>query len=154
MTTPAVQIARLNFPAPSFQLDSSSGSVRLDQYRGRPVVVFFMREFSCVMCQGHVREMKQLSAEHPEAQFLVVGGGSLTQARQLAARFKLSFPVIADPERQAYARYDLGKAMGLMQRSGSAVIDRSGVLRTFIGSFNPMSSFSNREIGRALQEIG
>ena len=150
MTTAAHSQAVLDRIAPSFELDSSQGRVRLEQYRGKKAVVFFMREFNCMICLGHVREMKRLSIAHPGAQFLVVGGGSVDRARALADRYKLNFPVLADPERRAYASYDLGKALGLMQRSGTAVIDGSGVLRLFIGSYSPMSSFIEREVSRVL----
>jgi hypothetical protein len=40
--------------------------------------------------------------------------------------------------------------LGILQRSGTAVIDRSGVLRLFIGSFNPMSGFIESELTRVL----
>jgi thioredoxin-dependent peroxiredoxin len=142
--------AAINNPAPIFELDSSAGRVRLEQYRGRNIVVFFMREFNCMMCLGHVRELKRLAASQPDTQFLVIGGGSLVQARQLAQRYALNFPVLADPERVAYASYDLGKALGMMQRSGTAVIDRTGVLRLFLGSFNPLTSFLEKEVARVL----
>jgi thioredoxin-dependent peroxiredoxin len=149
-TTANASHAVLDKLAPTFDLDSSQGRVRLEQYRGKKTVVFFMREFNCMMCLGHVRELKRLSASHPDVQFLVVGGGSVNHARQLADRYKLNFPVLSDPEREAYARYDLGKALGLMQRSGTAVIDGKGFLKLFIGSYNPMASFLEKEVTRVL----
>jgi thioredoxin-dependent peroxiredoxin len=145
--------ATLNLTAPTFELDSSAGRVRLEQYRGRNTVVFFMREFNCMMCLGHVRELKRLALANPQTQFLIIGGGALAQARQLAERYQLNFPVLADPERVAYARYDLGKALGMMQRSGTAVIDANGVLRLFLGSFNPLASFLEREVTRVLNTL-
>lgn len=145
--------AQLGTAAPLFDLPSSTGPVRLSAYRGRPVVAFFMREFSCPMCQAHVRAMRQMAGQYPNVQFLVVGGGKLEEARNLAARFKLPFPVVADAQREAYAAYDLGKALGMMQRSGTAIIDGTGVLREFIGSYMPMSSFSEREVKRVLDGL-
>ncbi len=153
MTASINHSAAINQIAPTFELDSSAGRIRLEQYRGRNTVVYFMREFNCMMCLGHVREMKRLSSSNPATQFLLVGGGSAAQARQLAERYKLDFPVVADPERIAYARYDLGKALGTMQRSGTAVIDAKGVLRLFLGSFNPMTSFLEREVSKTLAAL-
>lgn len=105
------------------------------------------------MCQGHVRTLSHLAEQYPHVQFLVIGGGELEEARHLATRFKLSFPVVADARREAYAAYDLGRALGLMQRSGTAVIDRDGMLREFIGSYMPTSSFSEREVKRVLDSL-
>jgi peroxiredoxin len=153
MTATPTHPAALDKLAPTFELDSSAGHIRLEQYRGKNTVLFFMREFSCLMCLGHVREMKRLATTHTDTQFLIVGGGSVAQARQLAERYNLAFPVLADPKRIVYAQYDLGKALGMMQRSGTAVINSKGVLKMFVGSFNPMSSFIGKEVGRVLASL-
>jgi hypothetical protein len=38
-------------------------------------------------------------------------------------------------------------------RSGTAVIDVAGMLRLFLGSFNPMSSFLEREVSKTLASL-
>lgn len=142
--------ATLGALAPDFDLPSSLGPVRLSALRGHPVVVYFMREFSCPMCQGHVRTIRRLARELPAARFLVVGGGTPDDALALARRFSLDVPVLADETRAVYAAYDLGRALGVWQRSGTAVIDRAGVLRAFSASHNPQAAFSADELSRVI----
>jgi peroxiredoxin len=146
MTTLSRSAALIGAPAPDFDLPSTTGHTRLSDLQGRPVVVFFMREFACPMCQGQVRTIQQMAARTPGVHFLIVGGGSVSAAQALARRLKTALPVLADQDRSVYARYDLGRALGLWQRSGTAVIDAHGVLRGLIGSYNPQSAFLERSV--------
>jgi peroxiredoxin len=63
---------RLGEAAPDFELaDLDGGSLRLSDLRGRPVVLEF-GSYTCPIFDGCIPAMDRLSAEHPEATFLVV----------------------------------------------------------------------------------
>ena len=49
------------------------------------------------------------------------------------------FPVLADPERAVYQRYELVKIFIGIQRTASIIIDQSGVIRYLKRSINPMT---------------
>ena len=114
--------------APDFTLAGSRDQISLSDYRGKQnVVLYFMREFSCALCQKHVAQLKQLysALQSYNAEVLVIGGGSRAEAEQLAAKLQVPFPVLADTDREVYHRYGLEKVMSL-QRSGAIVVDRQG----------------------------
>ena len=114
--------------APDFTLAGSRDQISLSDYRGKQnVVLYFMREFSCALCQKHVAQLKQLysALQSYNAEVLVIGGGSRAEAEQLDAKLQVPFPVLADTDREVYHRYGLEKVMSL-QRSGAIVVDRQG----------------------------
>jgi thioredoxin-dependent peroxiredoxin len=114
--------------APDFTLAGSSGQISLSDYRGKHVVVYFMREFTCALSRKNVTQLKQLystlQARHTEV--LVIAGGSRTEAEQLATTLQVPFPVLADANREVYRCYGLEKVLSLWQRSGTIVVDTQG----------------------------
>src|SRR5688572_10400730 len=92
--------------APDFSLESSEKSViRLSDYRGQKhVVLYFMREFSCMQCQAHAIQLGHLydQLKTQDTAVLVIGGGDSRAAVRTAMMLRLPFPVLADPDRQVY----------------------------------------------------
>jgi peroxiredoxin len=150
------EVVQEGMSAPDFSLESSKGLVSLAKYRGqRNVILFFMREFSCPICRGHVNELSKmystLAAQGTEV--IVVGGGSLKEAQQLAATYKLPFAVASDPDRSVYHTYGLHKALGLMQRSGTIVIDKQGIVRYVQRSTLPTGAMDKKALLDSLSHL-
>ena len=149
-------IANTAQPAPDFSLDSSQGRISLSSYRGKSnVALYFMREFSCAMCTQRVVNLKKLSAalKARNTEILIVGGGSLEEATRFAKRLQLPFPVLADPNRNAYGQYNLEKVFGLLQRHGLIVVDQRGLLRFAHTAANPMVGFSQADLEREIAAL-
>ena len=68
---------------------------------------------------------------------LVILGGSLDQARTYADQLHLPFPVLADPGREIYHRFGLRRALRLIQRTASVLVDPAGVIRYLKRATNP-----------------
>lgn len=63
-------------------------------------------------------------------QILAVAPATVEEARRYVARDALPFPVLADPEREVFARYGvLSRATSLGQRPGLFVVDAEGVVQ-------------------------
>jgi peroxiredoxin len=85
------------------------------------------------------------------AQILVILGDTLERASKYAETLKTPFPVLADPDRAVYQRYELDKFIGI-QRTASVVIDQSGVIRYLKRSINPMTWLKeSKELIQAVQ---
>lgn len=69
---------------------------------------------------------------------LVILGDTLERAHTYAAFLKVPFPVLADPDRAVYHRFDLEKAYILIQRTAEVVVDPDGVIRYMKRVTNPM----------------
>jgi len=72
------------------------------------------------------------------AQILVILGDNLDRARKYAETLKSPFPVLSDPERAVYHRFELQKFIGI-QRTASIIVDQNGVIRYIKRSVNPMT---------------
>ena len=153
METTATQAIEEGQKAPDFKLASSKGPVELGSFRGdKNVLVYFMREFSCAVCRGHVKELGRM---YPELQaqgveVVVVGGGELPAGQRLAETFKLPFAVASDPDRGIYHRYGLDKAAGVIQRSGSILVDQQGNVRYIQRATLPTGALDKAELQTAI----
>lgn len=148
-TTP-VQVGTI---APDFTVETTTGRVSLSEYHGKQnVVLYFMRELSCMMCQRHVAQLKQLYSQIQMrgTTVLVIGGGNQQDAQRLSSRLQLPFPVTADLNGELYHRYGLEKVMLFMQRSGTVLVNKQGNVSYIHRATNPNASF---EKGELLQEI-
>ena len=94
---------------------------------------------------------EQLRARDTEV--LILGGGSRKGAERLSARHKLPFPVLVDPDRAVYRRYGLDKVLIALQRSGTFLIDKQGIVRYIHQVTNPQASVEKEELMREVEKL-
>jgi peroxiredoxin len=96
---------------------------------------------------------EQLRARDTEV--LIIGGGSRKGAERLSARFKLAFPVLVDPDpdRAVYRLYGLDKVLIALQRSGTFLIDKQGIVRYIHQVTNPQASVEKEELLREVEKL-
>jgi peroxiredoxin len=86
------------------------------------------------------------------AQILVILGDTLERASKYAETLKTPFPILADPERTVYQRYELVKVFIGIQRTASIIINQNGVIRYLKRSINPMTWLKeSQELMQAIQ---
>lgn len=94
-----------------------------------------------MQCRQHVGQLVQLypQLQSAGAEVLVVLGEGVDRARRYAEILNTPFPVLADPERKVYEQFGLEKALLIIQRTASVVVDRQGVIRYIKRATNPMT---------------
>jgi peroxiredoxin len=94
---------------PYFELpDSRGGTSGPQRYRGRRILVLaFVADGACAPCLDLLRQFKDTYADlaEEEAEVLAVARLDQPRARRLAEELRLPFPVLADPQGAAHARY-------------------------------------------------
>jgi peroxiredoxin Q/BCP len=129
--------------APDFQLTSDEGeSVKLSDFRGRPVVLYFYPKDDTPGCTKEACGFRDAYAAYEERGALILGVSPDEQASH--ARFKskygLPFMLLADPEKTAAEAYGVWrertmegkKTMGVLR--STFVIDPGGqVVRAMYG---------------------
>ena len=79
----------------------------------------------------------------------------VAHTREYADRLKLPFPVLADPERAIYHRFELEKEFLVIQRTASVIVDRDGVVRYLKRATNPqLWREESAELLEAVKKLG
>lgn len=108
-----------------------------------------------MQCRGHAvqlgRMYEELQAQDTEV--LVIGGGNREAAERTSKSLKLLFPVLADPDREVYRWYGLDKVFLTIQRSGTFLIDKQGVIRYIHQATNPQASVDRAELLREVEKL-
>ena len=117
----------LDRPAPAIDLVALDGRrVRLEDYRGRPVIVNFWASY-CDPCREEFALYREQREQHAAAGLEILGvirsDDSLEAARGFARAQRASWPLLTDPQDAAWNAYG---GTGLPT---SFFIDRTGVVR-------------------------
>lgn len=97
--------------APAFSSDAIGHErVRLDDYRGRHVLLSFYRYASCPLCNLRVHDLAQRHADwHARGlDMLAVFQSPADTMRKHVGVQKPPFPLLPDPEQRLYALYGVG----------------------------------------------
>lgn len=117
-------------PAPDFELTSDDGTaVRLSDFRGRPVVLFFYPKDDTPGCTAEACSFRDAHGELVAEGAVVLGvsGDDVASHRKFAAKHRLPFPLLVDAGHEVARRYG---AYGVKRRYGR---EYEGVLRqTFL----------------------
>lgn len=113
-------------PAPNFTLpEVRGGTVSLDQYRGRKVLLVFS-DPHCGPCDQLAPHLARLHEEHRNngLDLLMVGRGGTEENREKAERFGLSFPVVLQQ------KWEVSKQYGIFATPAGFLINENGVTET------------------------
>ena len=100
MSTPTV-----GQPAPGFRLPSAQGpEFALEDYRGKKrVIVWFTKGMACVFCRQHMSQLARAydDIKKRDAEVLEIAPSTPEKGRLYAAKYKLPFPYLCDPDDKA-----------------------------------------------------
>jgi len=87
------------------------------------------------------------------AAVIVIGGGPELSHRLATRWLRLPWPVVRDADRSVYRRYGLLRTLGLIQHSGTFVVDADGVLQYAHGGLNPWDALRPAEVIATLRRL-
>lgn len=120
------------------------------------LLIYFMRNTSCPMCNRHVTELARHAAEYDQrgVSVIVAVPDDVTTATRWVERKKLPFPVIVGEAGGPHASFGLArKVLGSMMQSGTIVVDREGIVRYTDIVTMPMGGYSPRPVGEAIDQL-
>lgn len=97
--------------APQFsEFDPFGKYIKLDDYKGRWLMLSFYRYASCPLCNLRVHELSKHSTRWQEQglHMLAIFQSPAEKIRQYVGRQQAPFPLIPDPEQRLYALYGVG----------------------------------------------
>ncbi len=87
-------------PAPDFELAGADGPVRLADYAGKPLVVYFYPKDDTSGCTREAQDFTALAGDFAKAgvSLLGVSKDSLASHAKFTAKYGLAVPLASDPE--------------------------------------------------------
>lgn len=131
-----------------------------DLLQGRPLVLYFLRGASCVVCLRHARAIVRHSVlpdgSRPDLAFVVPGGPAqsarVSRALGAASTAAVAVRVLSTAGAAAHAEVGLDRSWTL-QASGTFLIDPDGVVRYARSSTLPTGGYDGAELAAALRAI-
>lgn len=148
--------------APDFALESTDGStVRLDDLRGRKVVLFVYPAASTPGCTTEACDFRDNAEALAEAGYAVYGlsKDTVEKNQKFAEKYDLGYPLLCDPELEtltAYGAYGEKKNYGKVTQGvirSTFVIDEQGVIehaRYNVRAKGHVASLGKNELGLPL----
>lgn len=93
--------------APDFEMAGPSGPIRLSDFKGKPLVLYFYPKDDTPGCTTENQEFTALAGEFAKAGVGLVGASKDTVAKhaKFAAKYDLKVPLGSDPEGQVIEAY-------------------------------------------------
>ncbi len=135
-------------------LDQNEKLVRLSDFRGKNVVLFFYPKDESMGCTREACAFRDQYEVFKDADAEVIGisPDSSASHQRFATRNHLPFVLLADPEAEASRTFGVGKTLGLIPGRVSFVIDKQGVVQhVFSSQAMPLRHVT--EALRILQEL-
>jgi len=94
-------------PAPDFDLETPDGRVKLADYAGKTMVLYFYPKDDTAGCTKEAQEFTALAPEFAKAGVTVIGVSKDTIAkhRKFADKYGLTIPLGSDPDGEVVERY-------------------------------------------------
>ena len=97
----------LGAPAPDFELQGPSGPIRLADFAGKPLVVYFYPKDDTTGCTKEAQDFTALAPEFERAAVALLGVSkdSLASHAKFTAKYDLAVPLASDPEGRMIEAY-------------------------------------------------
>jgi len=137
--------------APDFELPSAGGPVKLADFKGSWVVLYFYPADNTYGCTAEACSFRDAYEDFTEAGATVVGvsGDSVASHEKFVGKHHLPFTLLSDTDGALRKRYGVSKSLGVLPGRVTFVIDPDGVVRDV---FNSQLRFSEHQ-ARALKVI-
>ncbi len=125
--------------APDFRgVDQDGNPIRLADYAGRPVVLYFYPADMTTGCTMEACAFRDEQGEFQELGAVVLGVSTQDEAshREFRGKHNLNFPLIADPSKEICRAYNALGLLGVAKRV-TYVIGPDGVIVDAFKSINP-----------------
>ena len=130
-------------PAPDFELESDTGDkVKLSQFRGRPVVLYFYPKDDTPGCTTEACEFRDAYDVYRErgAEVIGVSPDTVTSHEKFKSKYQLPFTLLADPDHEVAEKYGVwgerkyaGKTYMGIKRSTFVIDEDGNVARAMLG---------------------
>lgn len=137
-----------NQPAPDFTLpDQNGNTVRLSDFRGRWVVLYFYPKDMTPGCTQEACSFRDMYQEFREAGIVVLGvsADDVASHQKFTEKYDLPFPLLADPDHTVSEAYGAWREKSMYGKKFwgvdriTYIIDPNGIVRKVFPKVKPAS---------------
>jgi len=105
-------------------------------------------------CLNHAAQLERQreKIESLGARILAVGPGSDAAADRVKRLFSIKYQIFGDRRASVYTAFGFRKVLAVVQQSGTAVIDKTGIITYLHRTANPHDALRMAELFQALNE--
>jgi peroxiredoxin Q/BCP len=135
--------------APDFELPSAAGPVKLSDYKGKWVVLYFYPADNTHGCTAEACSFRDSYEDFTDAGAEVIGvsGDSVDSHEKFAAKHSLPFTLLSDKGGELRKTYGVSKSLGVLPGRVTYVIDPDGVIRDVFNSQLKYKEHHTRALG-------
>src|ERR1700753_1932725 len=136
-------------PAPTFDLPSTDGRMKLERFRGKWVVLYFYPADNTRNCTIEDCTFRNSHQDFLDAGAVVIGvsGDTMESHEGFKVKWKLPFPLVVDEDGALREAYGVPKTLGLFDGRTTFVIDPKGVVRDVFNSQFKAKQHYKRALG-------
>ena len=114
--------------APDFEAESTIGKIRLSDYRGKKVVLYFYPKSFTSGCTRELQRFTQLYDEFKKLNAEVIGVSvdSIETRKKFAEKYGAKFPLVADKQKVVSQLYKVLNEKGTSAQRVTFIIDEEG----------------------------
>jgi peroxiredoxin Q/BCP len=127
-------VIEVGSPAPDFEAESTKGKIRLSDFKGKRVVLYFFPKAFTPGCTRETQKFAEMYEKFKElnAEVIGVSADKLSAQERFAQKYNAPFPLVADPELKIINAYGVLSETGKSASRVTFVIDENGVVRAVI----------------------
>ncbi|MCQ4336131.1 MAG: peroxiredoxin [Sulfolobales archaeon] len=120
--------------APDFEAESTKGKIRLSDFKGKRVVLYFFPKAFTPGCTRETQKFAEMYEKFKElnAEVIGVSADKLSTQERFAQKYNALFPLVADPDLKIISTYGVLSESGKSASRVTFVIDENGVVRAVI----------------------
>jgi len=114
--------------APDFEAESTYGRIKLSQFRGKRVVLYFFPKAFTPGCTRETEKFAQLYEEFKKLNAEVIGVSvdSLSTQQRFADKYGVRFPLVSDKDKSISKLYGVLNERGTSAQRVTFIIDENG----------------------------
>lgn len=114
--------------APDFEADSTIGKIKLSNFRGKKVILYFYPKSFTSGCTRELQRFVQLYSEFKNlnAEIIGVSTDKIDTQRKFAEKYGATFPIVADDKKMITQMYGVLNDKGTSAQRVTFIIDESG----------------------------
>ena len=142
--------------APDFEAEATTGKIKLSDYRGKIVVLYFYPKSFTPGCTREIQRFVQLYDEFKKlnAEIIGVSVDSISTQKRFAEKYGAKFPVVSDKEKKISEAYQVLNEKGTSAQRVTFIIDENGKIVEVLEKLKKAEEHADKalEIVRSLRK--